>query len=262
MAPSKTSKVILAEGVEVWRGDCRDVLSQIGSVSHALFDPPYEDIMHKAKGRARARPLRVDGGPKPRKLTFDSIAKLRDQIVPPIVEKCDGWMLAFCSPEGIAPWRDAIEAAGARYKRACFWFKPDAAPQMNGQGPGYAVEPFVAAWCGAGYSRWNGGGRNNHFQHRTNPPERDGQHETEKPVSLMLEIVELFTKRGDVVLDPFAGTGAVGIACARAGRRYIGIEKNYEYHAAACERIDAALRQADLFVEIEPPITKQPRMAL
>lgn len=241
----------LAEGVELWLGDCTEVLPLIEARGHIISDPPYEESVHRAKDRSNVN--RTDGGPALRPLTFDSIEKIRPVVAPMMIERCDGWLIAFCSSEGIAAWRDALEDAGAKYKRACFWHKPDAAPQFNGQGPGYAVEPFVTAWCGSGYSRWNGGGRRNLFEHPTNGRDRDGTHETEKPLSLMGEIVTLFTDRGQLVIDPFMGSGTTGVAAVKSGRRFIGIEKDPDYYATAKRRILAALNQPDLFVPIPKP---------
>lgn len=209
------------------------------SIDLVLADPPYESTMHDAKASA-ARNLRTDGGPELQALGFEAINEVRFEVAREMVRLCRGWVLVFCTPEGIAPWRDAFEAAGAKYKRACFWHKPDAAPQFNGQGPAFAVEPFVAVWCGKGHSRWNGGGGRNLFECRTNGPWRDGRHPTEKPWPLMQRLVELFSKRGDLVLDPFAGTGATGIGALRAGRRFCGFEINEDWHGVALSRLSEA----------------------
>lgn len=234
--------------ISLMLGDCRDLLPEVGKVAHIFTDPPYENRIHQAK--AATRQIRTDGYASPRALDFDSIDVIRAAVTPLMVSACEGWLLAFCTPEGIAPWRDAIEAAGARYKRACFWFKPDGAPQFNGQGPAFAVEPFVTAWCRSGYSRWNGGGRRNLFEHLTNQSDRHGAHPTEKPVSLMGEIVGLFSDPDDLVCDPFMGSGTTGVACVKRGRRFVGIERDPKYFEIACQRIDFASRQFDLFGEM------------
>lgn len=241
-------------------GDCLKVLPTLGRVRHSIFDPPYESHMHAAKGGAK-RKLRTDGGGELADLGFAPIQAIRDAVTEHLVAMTNGWFIAFCTPEGIAPWRDAIEAAGARYKRACFWDKPDAAPQFNGQGPGFAVEPFVTAWCGKGFSRWNGGGRRNMFRHLTNQPDRHGEHPTEKPVPLMAEIVELFTDADDSVLDPFMGSGTTGVACVKLGRRFIGVEQDPKFFRIACERIEAATRQPDMFVRLAKSPVQQPLFA-
>ena len=66
-------------------------------------------------------------------------------------------------------------------------------------------------------------------------------HPTQKPEALIYRILLACTKPGDVVLDPFFGTGTTGAVAKRLGRRWIGIEREQVYVDAARERIDAAL---------------------
>jgi site-specific DNA-methyltransferase (adenine-specific) len=58
----------------------------------------------------------------------------------------------------------------------------------------------------------------------------------------MLELVADFTDPGDLVLDPFCGSGTTGVACLRLGRRFIGVEKDATYAAVARERLEAEAR--------------------
>ena len=62
-------------------------------------------------------------------------------------------------------------------------------------------------------------------------------HPTQKPVSLMRWIVERWTKPGDLVLDPYMGSGPVAQACHELGRRYIGIELVEDYCKVAVGRL-------------------------
>ena len=116
------------------------------------------------------------------------------------------------------------------------------------------AECFVTAWCGPGLSSWNGGGRRNVFTHLTNASDRHGEHPTEKPLSLMLELVDLFTQPGDLILDPFMGSGSTGVAAVRLGRRFIGIEKDARYFEISSERIADAVSRPDMFISqrVEP----------
>jgi DNA modification methylase len=251
----------IAEGVTLYLGDCREIAPPLGVANCVMTDPPYEAIMHKAKAKAKAagrgRSLRVDGGPALQALDFEAIDPIRQDVCDIVRDCCNGWFLAFCSPEGIAPWRDAIEAGGLRYKRACFWNKPDSAPQFNGQGPAFAVEAFVTAWCGHGVSKWNGGGRRNYFTFPTNSSDREGTHPTEKPVALMLELVTLFTSLDETILDPFMGSGTTGVAAVKLGRQFVGIEIEPKYFDIACRRISQAIKQADLFVKVAKPLRQE-----
>ena len=60
-------------------------------------------------------------------------------------------------------------------------------------------------------------------------------------------------ERAGVVLDPFMGSGTTGVACAKLGRRFIGIEIDRQYFDIACERIEAAQRQPGLFMKPAEP---------
>lgn len=56
-----------------------------------------------------------------------------------------------------------------------------------------------------------------------------GKHPTQKPVKLLERLVSATTKEGDLILDPFNGSGTTGIVAAKMNRRYIGIEIDEEY---------------------------------
>jgi len=62
-------------------------------------------------------------------------------------------------------------------------------------------------------------------------------HPTQKPVSGLLPVVRTFSRRNDVVLDPFCGSGSTLVAAQQLGRRYIGVELDAEYCAAAQRRL-------------------------
>jgi DNA modification methylase len=83
-------------------------------------------------------------------------------------------------------------------------------------------------------------------------------HPTEKPLPLMSWCLRFVS---GVVLDPFMGSGTTGVACAKLGRSFIGIEIEPKYFDIACRRIDDAYKQADMFVAAPPePVAKQEAM--
>jgi DNA modification methylase len=84
--------------------------------------------------------------------------------------------------------------------------------------------------------RWNGMIREN--------GEPRGIHPTQKPVGVMQWVLSLCTKPGDLVLDPFCGSGTTGVACLRMGRRFIGIEREKKYADAASKRLAAEAVQS------------------
>lgn len=69
-------------------------------------------------------------------------------------------------------------------------------------------------------------------------------HATEKPVALMERLIEVTTKRLDLVVDPFCGSGSTGVAAARLGRRFFGCDRDPRYVKKALQRILDADRTA------------------
>lgn len=235
------------EGRARWalvHGDNADLLPRLPdkSVAHVITDPPYEAEAHTLQRRV-ARDMRAarDGGGREIRVEALSFAPMTDAerswAGEQMARLASRWIAVFCQVEAAMKWSERITAAGAVRKRIAVWVKPDGMPQFSGDGPGMGYESIVL--CHArGRSRWNGGGKTGVFTHNKNDPDR-ADHQTQKPISLMLELVELFTDPGDIVLDPFAGSGTTGVACLRLGRRFIGIEKDEKYAAVARERLEA-----------------------
>jgi len=228
-------------------GDCRKVLPTLPdkSVAHVIADPPYEAEAHTKFRTTRAV---AEGRMHDESIDFAAMTEdLRALVAAQAARVAAGWLLAFCQIEGVTPWRDVFEAAGAKWRRAQIWIKPDSSPQFTGDRPAQGFEAISSAWAGTGRSKWNGGGARGVYTHcvgvmggEKNP------HPTTKPVPLMLELVELFTDPNELILDPFAGSGTTGVACLRLGRRFIGIEREPKYAAIARERLRAEERGLSL----------------
>lgn len=220
----------------ILHADCREVLPLLPdkSVQHVITDPPYEAEAHT--GGCRAKRTGVEARP----LDFEPMTDGDRCVIGGHVTRiATRWSIIFCQLEASILWRDAIVAGGGTVRRIGVWVKPDAQPQFSGDRPGMGFETLVFAHP-KGRSRWNGGGRVAVFEHvKHNGAEQKSGHMTQKPLPLMLELVELFTDPGEVVLDPFAGSGTTGVAALRLGRRCILIEKDEKYAALCRERMEA-----------------------
>ncbi|MFC7537575.1 site-specific DNA-methyltransferase [Sphingomonas sp. GCM10030256] len=86
-------------------------------------------------------------------------------------------------------------------------------------------------------------------------------HPTQKPESLLYRILLACTKPGDVVLDPFFGTGTTGAVAKRLGRKWIGIEREEAYVKVALERIASTLPLDESAMQVVPDKRSQPRVA-
>jgi modification methylase len=86
-------------------------------------------------------------------------------------------------------------------------------------------------------------------------------HPTQKPEALLYRILLACTKPGDVVLDPFFGTGTTGAVARRLGRRWIGIERESSYVKVALERIKSTLPLDESAMKVVPDKRSAPRVA-
>ncbi len=86
-------------------------------------------------------------------------------------------------------------------------------------------------------------------------------HPTQKPAALLARVLIAASHAGDLVLDPFFGSGTTGAAARRLRRSFIGIERDPVYAAAARKRIDAVEPLAEGAVETAPSRRSEPRVA-
>jgi len=89
----------------------------------------------------------------------------------------------------------------------------------------------------------------------------DKLHPTQKPEALLHRVLVASSRPGDVVLDPFFGAGTTGAVARRLGRRYVGIERDPAYVAAAAARIEAVRPLEADCAAITPPKRAEPRVA-
>lgn len=219
-------------------GNNREHYALVGKVDAIITDPPYGAETHR-KERAFRRP---EGFLADVPVPFDMLTpEDMSGLTEFASENCESWMLTFCQTEHLRAWQDQTTKGGIRYVSPMIWVKPDAKPNFSGAGPGVGHETIATFWCGKRNGQnWNGGGKVGVFYH-TRGRRHGTRHPTEKPVSLMKELVRLFTNPDDVVFDPFMGSGSTGVAALELGRRFIGIEKNPEYFQEAQRRIHEAV---------------------
>lgn len=72
-------------------------------------------------------------------------------------------------------------------------------------------------------------------------------HPTQKPTQIWSQLLEYYTKEGDIVLDAFAGSQSLHIACIRLNRRYIGFEIDKGYYDKGCEWVELEKRQKTIW---------------
>ena len=236
-------------------GDCLAPASGLAmlpdrSVDHAIFDGPYSAHVHascRSGLTANNRAVRDRSAPSQisqrKELGFDAITP--EQMAAIAVECARvvrRWSISFSDVESCHLWRAAFEAAGLEYIRTLLWDKHGGAPQFTGDRPAVGFEVMTLVHQ-PGRKRWNGSGKRGVYSYSIVLAQRGkGQrlHTAQKPVELMEALVRDFTNPGDVILDPFAGSGTTGAAALHLGRRFIGWERDPKYHATASARLAAA----------------------
>lgn len=248
-------------GWEMHRGDALEVMQSLTGIDHVVTDPPYGEHVHRNGVRQTPEGNRAAVLRRRNNRVLPDVAQFNcrrrrsmdlgfESLDPNVRRVCSDffaalarrWTLVFSDTEGADGWRADLVRAGLDFVRYGFWVKDRAMPQLTGDRPGSRVEQITIAHP-RGRKKWNGGGTGNVWQwpvvancagHRS-----DRVHTAQKPIGLMLELLELFTSPGDLVLDPFTGSGTTGVAALRLGRRFIGIERDAAHFATACDRLRA-----------------------
>ncbi len=239
------------DGITIYHGDCRDVLPHLDLVHHMITDPPYS---HETHGKTwRSKKMAEQGYQKVSAahdgLGFDALDDETRRIVcwhaNDLVLR---WSLVFSDIEGVSTWIAAMRAANLEYVRTCMWDKIDGTPQLTGDRPAVGAEAIVMAHQ-VGRKRWNSGGKRGVYRHATNGGAKGAKpHPSTKPEPLLAELLADFTDAGELILDPFMGSGTTLVAALRLGRRAIGIETQEQY----CEVAATRLQQRSLFTEAIP----------
>lgn len=166
----------------------------------------------------------------------------------------------------------ALDQAGFEVREQFYWRKPSALPNQQSPskknskikvetnrvilGPGKIVEPFVVAQkpkegsYAENFLKWGTGlvdrieTTSTVFDCKSaSKIEKGGlTHPTIKPIELMQRIVRCFSKPGDLILDPFSGSGSTGAAAILEGRDYLGIELSELFHSESSKRLKELAR--------------------
>lgn len=232
------------QDVTLYHADCRDILPDLAAVDVVITDPPYSEHVHRSVRSRRMDPSRDRGGRGGADircrvdLGFEHLTpELRRAVSIEAGRLARRWVVVFSDVEGAGTWRDDLTRAGLEYVRTGAWIKLGCTPQFSGDRPASGFET-VTITHQPGRKRWNGGGRHAIWSHpivldRSHRGRRN--HPAEKPEGLLAELVDQFSDPGDLILDPFAGSGTTAVAAARLGRRCIAIE-DQERHCATIVR--------------------------
>jgi DNA modification methylase len=237
-------------------GDCRliladslDIMPDIRDVDLIVSDVPYkltsggqtEGGLHERFGKDERTAYTNDGN------LFQGEVPAWEDFMPMLYDclKEDAHCYTMSDSKNIQAMLNAGEAAGFRFHNMLYWDKGTCTPNRwymkNAE--------FVALhYKGKAFSINNCSSKQGIYVAHQD----ESAHPTEKPVLLMQHYITNSSQPGELVLDPFMGTGTTGIAAIRSGRKFIGIERDPQWYEVACKRIeqemaDRSKQTMDLF---------------
>lgn len=236
-------------GSVLYQGDCFDIIPSLGKVDAIILDPPYE-LSSSGPGKSHfGMSLNKFDSPDYKKIVdgFDlEIFDLLEKTCLPFN------MFCFCSNKQISKIMSYHESKG-RIVTLLVWHKTNAAPFANGVWRG-DIEYCVHARDAGSVFRGNAQEKCKVFPH---PIVVGGVHPTMKPLDLIEKYVKICSFENQIILDPFGGLFTTGVACARLGRKFIGIEKDERWFELGCKRLEEALSQPDFFLSSPNAPTQQ-----
>lgn len=217
-------------------GDCREVLQGLQKVDAVVTDPPYGIGVDRSMAKVSGTQYGNAAAPKS---TYE--ASGWDDTTPPrelldLIREKSAFQIIFGGNYFELPpsrcWLVWNKENGTNAFADCelVWTNLDK--------PVRAID-----WM------WNG-------MLRRGGEERNG-HPTQKPEGVMSWCLEQLPPTVATVLDPFMGSGTTGVAAIKAGKKFIGIEREPKYFEIACRRISEARKQPDMFISRPEPAKQE-----
>lgn len=210
---------------KIINADCLQVLNKLPQkcIDLVLTDIPYGVVNRESNGLRE-----LDKG------NADIVKFDLQQWLKQIVRVCKGSVYIFCGTEQVSEIRKFL--VDSKYStRLIIWQKTNPSP-MNGDKIWLSgVECCV-------YGKLSGATFNYHCKNTVmRYPVCSGKqkiHPTQKPLQLFKYLIQASSNYGDVVLDPFSGSGTTAIACSELDRKFICIEKDIQYYNLSVERLN------------------------
>jgi len=244
---------------EIYNMDCLKLLKQMPDkcIDLVLTDPPYNisklnDNRDRSKLNSpimrRKSPLKYDFGEWDNKERGDFLDFTKEWIKECCrVLKENGTIISFFNKEDISFLGWIAKDYGVRTRTIFSWHKTNPVPSFRKVNYLSACE-FL--WVGS-KGKWTFNFKqqkemHNFFETANKSSYGKTKHPTEKPESLISHLIEIHSNKGDLVLDPFMGSGTTAVACVKLNRNFIGFEISEDYVKMANERLNKLKEQEKL----------------
>lgn len=223
---------------DLFQGDCLDVMREMpdGSVDLIVTDPPY-GMNYVSSSRLKSSPNLAVVSPILNDRKFDPefhAAWMKECFR---ILKTGGAFYSFASDHHLGKFQSLCAGSGFRLKRTLVWVKREwTAGDLYGD-YGHMTEFVVFGHKGRHFLN---GKRTGNVLPFARGHTHKLVHSCQKPVPLLEHLIAKSSNVGDVVFDPFSGSGSTGVAAIQSGRHFIGIELDAGYLETSRERIAQA----------------------
>lgn len=225
--------------IDLYNGDCLEILKTIKdkSVDLIVTDPPYQIDNTKAGGKSDfARSFqKVNDQLEHHNLTNGFNKNILDEFVR-VVKNINIYI--WCNKKQIPMYIDYFVNKHKSSFDIIIWNKKNAVPTFNNKyltDKEYCLYFRKGGYCNPKkYEK----AKTVYYQPINAKDKKLFNHPTIKPFNIIKTIIENSSREGDVVLDPFMGSGTTGAACAELGRSFIGVELDQKYFYIAKNRIE------------------------
>ncbi len=233
------------------QGDCIEIMKDIRdkTVDLVVTDPPYEHVMGgmKSKKYNVGETWNSDSymNMKMSQFKHDDIFEFLDLVIPKM-KKVN--MFIFCSKLQLAHYFDYINQHKKLKFDLLIWDKSSDENKYKMKSSKFFTQDieYVVRIYESGISLrkiWNEDHSktdSHYYMKRQKYAQPKGKHETMKPVELLENYIKVASDEGDIILDPFMGSGSTGVAAVNLNRNFVGMELDENYFNIAKECIDVA----------------------
>lgn len=229
----------MIEDCTIWRGDCLELIRRIDDeVNCIVVDPPYGvDFVSRraetAEGKKWVKAIEADADLEEALETF---ARAFTMLADRTADEADAYV--FTRWDIVGDWIDLMNElepiTGFKYKMLLVWDK--GIPGMGDIDANWGCGHELILYLKRG--RRDVAYRRSGIIHVDKVPNTQHVHPTQKPVGLIEVLLEMSTSQGDLVVDPFAGSGSTIVAAQNLYRRGVGIELDEEHARRALSRLE------------------------
>jgi site-specific DNA-methyltransferase (adenine-specific) len=226
-------------------GDCYEELKKIksNSIDLIITDPPYlisrdsnfKQISNNTSNEMATKyNISIDFGDWDRdELNWNFLFTEYKRVL-----KKGGTLIIFYDVWKANELKESAEIVGLKQHRVCAWIKTNPVPINSKLNYLSNATEYFFTFVKGGKPTFHSEYDNGFYKYPICHGKERYQHPTQKPLSLISELIKKHSNPGDLVLDSFAGTGTTGHSCLLTDRDYILIEKSVEYFDIISERLN------------------------